>query len=85
MYMYINKCSSHSVPSLTGCEPDAAVCLHTAEGGWHSIGMASTQEIIETGERIVETALFTFTMYVMCTYTCTMYVAGTIWETTTPL
>ena len=39
--------------------------------------MASTQVIVETGERIVETALYTFTMYIYIVRDVYMYVAGT--------
>lgn len=34
----------------TGCLPDTAVCLHASTGQWFSIGMASTQQVIVTGE-----------------------------------
>ena len=34
-----------------GCYPDTAVCVHTSKGEWHSIGMASTQQIISTCEQ----------------------------------
>ena len=37
--------------ALTGCDPEAAVCLHTATGEWQTIGMAPTQQIIGTSEQ----------------------------------